>query len=301
MNNVRAAKILNIPLDASNEEIKRAYRKMALKYHPDKSTAEDANEKFQEIHDAYMHLTSDKPGKSMDYITLLRAFLNTFYNEVPYNEVPYNEVPDNSSQIVYEWVKKIILSCEEKAMDLMKNIDKNILKKIYEITVINKEIFHLSDEFLQKINKIVVSKFELDERIILHPFLSDVLENNIFRLEVESDTFIVPLWHHHLVYDTKYGGEIFVDCYPILPDNMWIDEYNNLHTIVEYNLYDIWSLEIIVVDIGINKIEIPKNELLMSHKQTKIVRGRGISRIISNNLYDISERGDVYITISIVL
>ena len=49
--------VLGIPLTASNDEIKKAYRKCALQWHPDKhvdsNTKEEANKKFLEIQDAY--------------------------------------------------------------------------------------------------------------------------------------------------------------------------------------------------------------------------------------------------------
>ncbi len=46
-------KILNVPKTASAAEIKKAYRKLSLKYHPDKNSASDAAQKFAEISQAY--------------------------------------------------------------------------------------------------------------------------------------------------------------------------------------------------------------------------------------------------------
>ncbi len=46
-------KIMGIKKDASEEEIKRAYRKLARKYHPDVSKEPQAEEKFKELGEAY--------------------------------------------------------------------------------------------------------------------------------------------------------------------------------------------------------------------------------------------------------
>ena len=57
--------VLGISKDASEQEIKKAYRSLAKKYHPDMNKSPDAEEKFKEINEAYEVLSD--PGKKAKY------------------------------------------------------------------------------------------------------------------------------------------------------------------------------------------------------------------------------------------
>lgn len=53
----RCLEVLGVQEDATDDDIRKAYRRMALIFHPDKNESEDAKEKFQEISYAYKYLT----------------------------------------------------------------------------------------------------------------------------------------------------------------------------------------------------------------------------------------------------
>ncbi|MFW6120847.1 MAG: molecular chaperone DnaJ [Petrotogales bacterium] len=58
--------ILGVDKNADKSEIKKAYRKLALKYHPDKNPDKDSEEKFKEISEAYAVLYDDEKRKMYD-------------------------------------------------------------------------------------------------------------------------------------------------------------------------------------------------------------------------------------------
>ena len=60
--------ILGVPQNASDTEIKKAYRKLAMQYHPDRNPGKEkwANEKFKEINEAYAVLGNPQKRRQYD-------------------------------------------------------------------------------------------------------------------------------------------------------------------------------------------------------------------------------------------
>ncbi len=64
--------ILGVPAIASDEEVKRAYRRLALRHHPDRNRGDKrAEERFKEISEAYAVLMD--AGRRREYDALRRA------------------------------------------------------------------------------------------------------------------------------------------------------------------------------------------------------------------------------------
>jgi molecular chaperone DnaJ len=58
--------VLGIPRDASSEDIKKAFRKLAFQYHPDRNSDNGASEKFKEINEAYEVLSDAEKRAAYD-------------------------------------------------------------------------------------------------------------------------------------------------------------------------------------------------------------------------------------------
>lgn len=58
--------VLGVDRQATRDQIKQAYRQLALQYHPDRNAAPDAAAKFREIAEAYAVLSDEAKRKEYD-------------------------------------------------------------------------------------------------------------------------------------------------------------------------------------------------------------------------------------------
>ena len=163
-----------------------------------------------------------------------------------------------------------------------------------------KDAFHITDNIIEKITHLIQTRNENDECIILNPTLKDLYNNSLYKLSVNGETYIIPLWHHELVYD-NLGHDLYVNCLPDLPSHITIDENNNIHIDVKYNIHDIWEHEYIQVQCDTMCYPIQVNTLKLTHMQTVIFAKQGVSKINAKNIFDVSNKSDVYVTVHLTL
>ena len=320
MNHKKACEILGIDINnITSEIVKRQYKKKALIYHPDKNRSADAAIKFQEIHDAYQFLIQT-PSWYQDiqenifaefkmehdlYESMFEGVFNDVSNE--YNNILFSFLGNVigkdvfngvQNKIFYMIIQKLCDRCEGKAIELLEKLDKSILLKIYEILELHQEVFHFSTNFLTLIRDIVHKKTSKDECILLYTFLEDLLADNLYKLTENGNRYIIPLWHHELVYDNA-GSDLYIKCVPLLPDNMKMDEHNNLNVWLKYNIADIWEKESFLVVLGKKDFLIWTKELKMQKEQIYILGGQGISKINTKDIYDVGKRGDIILHIEL--
>jgi len=297
MNHKDACELLEIDENTSNitdDIIKKKYRMKALLYHPDKNKSPDASAKFQKIHEAYDFLLNEKNDhKSFNdvksYKDLLAEFLKGLSEGGLQNDFQY--------RIFNTIITKITQMCENKAVVFLEKIDKKLLLKIYELLLKNREIFYISEQFLSQINDIVKKKTEKDECIILNPMLEDLFNHSLYKLYIENNLYLIPLWHQELIYDIS-GSDLYVKSIPILPDNISIDKDNNIYIDLTYKVSDIWEKEKIDIEIGGIKLALYVENMSLKKHQTILLRRMGIPKQL-DNIFDVIQKADIILQITL--
>jgi hypothetical protein len=286
MNPRRAKEILGISEDDDEETVKRKYRAKILQFHPDKNKDPDAAERFREVHAAYSLLKDSESDEdyTKSYDDLMSEFLSAIFEA---------RTPGGfAAKIIKIAIDRLI----EAGQEYLCRLNRPLLAVLFKILSKYRASFHLPDELFEKMEELLANG--LEEYIVLNPTLEDLLSaENIYKLKYEDKTYLVPLWHHDMVFDCS-GRELLVKCFPILPDNMELDECNVLTVRLEYSVAEIWNRAEVDVCIGNKMYQFDGRTLKMtSDTQQIVLLGCGVPYNNTLDIFDCGTRQNIVLDI----
>lgn len=311
MNYVKAFEILEIDFinikyeDLTLIYLKRRYRKMALKYHPDKNgNTIESNERFQQINEAYQYLRNEIKNITPELIDEEEVIddSQTVYLNVLKNFIK-SVMDGNYIDIIAKIVNDISNKKKKISLQIFQDLDKDTVLNVYIFISRYKNILYFNDDLLENVKQMVIQKYNNVEIYKLNPSINDIIHNNFYKLYLEENLYLVPLWHSESYYDGS-GCEIIVICHPELPENMRIDDDNNLIVNLEIRshneLPDIIKFnKQIQFFIGDKAFFIPSNELCLKSEQSYRMRNHGLVNI-KKNIYDLTDKSDIIVKIKII-
>jgi len=314
--NIKNYTIYNIK-NITHNELKKHYHIQCLIYHPDKNINNtEATLIFQNINYAY---------------NILKELVDANANDANANDFDSNDFnandfdTNNYNYYILNFIDFIIkyYSNNTNAVDLdisnIKHYANSQIQTILANLLDNFSIIILEDLyiFLLKYKKeytyensttssniisdniIIIIKTLLQEKLskyniyILTPNIANLLNSDIYKLEVNNDIIYIPLWHNELNFENNI---IKID--PLLDTNISIDIDNNIHytyTDTFHNIIDLLKTNngTLTINIETHIFNIPINQLTFSKYQIYSIKNQGLSKININNILDNSYKSDI--------
>jgi hypothetical protein len=286
--------------DLTLEYLKKKYHKLALRNHPDKNgNTPESNQKFKQINEAYDYLKreinintieNNEDSTSSVYFDVLNIFMKS-------------AMKGKYTEFISKIVSDIVFASKNISLKLFEDLDKDSALSIYIFLSKHRFILHLTENILEEVRQVVIQKYENVQIFKLNPIVNDLLNNNFYKLYVDNELYLVPLWHNESYFDGS-GCEIIVMCEPELPESIKIDDENNIHTEIFIDLKNDIPILLknnrnIIVKIGDNEFTIYLSKLNIKPEQYYKIKNEGISKI-KNDVCDVSEKADIIVKINII-
>jgi len=288
---------LNINSPFSKEILKKQYRIMALKNHPDKhpDKIDYYTEKFKEIGQSYeflnnLNINDDNSNNNS-------CEINSNYNDIFINFL--STIFTNNYSDVKDILNTINSDCQNISIKIFENMDKENSIQIFEFINKYKDILFISRSTVDKLNNIINEKIKNDNIIIINPSLDDLISDNIYILDFETEKYYVPLWHDEIYYKHK-ESDLIIKCMPDLPENISLDNDNNIIIEIKISIQLLLNYEYYPYKLGTQEYSIPINELKIKKTQSYILKQKGISLINNNNMYDNLLKSNIIFIIQLI-
>lgn len=247
-------------------KLRKQYYKLAREKHPDKGGSEAD---FKELREAYVNLNEVllskiekkplEPSEKLRYFELFRSFLED----------------EHIRGYLYDKLLPII-------QRIMKDVQEFSIQQLLKHMVPHRK----KNNEDAKVNKIIE----------LTPTITDLVENNIYKYNYKDTYFLIPLWHSEVHFEYEEEEIVFI-CNPILPENYFIDNFNNLHIIIEEKLSNIGCCEFLTVECGSQINQLPISDLFIRKFQTITIPKGGLSNINLHDIYNVTHKMDLHVHI----
>ena len=227
-------KILNVKKTASTEEIKKAYHRLAVKYHPDKNPNSKESEKFKEISEAYEILSDPQKRLQYNINNNYEDFTFTFTEEeVNMMYHYYSKIKDS---IEFKLLYKLFTSfknkrktkSKSKSLISLESVKFINISKLYENYIINLSC-DIHDIYNNKMKTIIIFTNKYPIFLYIYNKLNSyiIINNNyIIKVNISIKTSRYTLINNSLhykqeidLYEYYYGAQFTI----ILPDSRKIN------------------------------------------------------------------------------
>ena len=267
MDTKRACQILNIHEPFQEQDLKRAWRAAARKYHPDKNSAPESETRFLEAQEAYAFLSMYGGDGSND--SLLRNVMDI---------VTGGEMAD---------------TCRFLTLDIFRRLDR--AKAIRFLCYMEQyaALFQFEDEIIDEMRAILE---EDSETVVIRPTIDNLLRSDIYCLEHGGATYYIPMWHDEMTYD-----RLIVRCAPELPPHMLLDEKSTLHVTIKATPAKVFETGGIEFFVGEISFFVDGEKLRLVKRQTHVFEGKGVPRINHMDAFDNNRKGDVILHLELIV